>query len=117
MTQPIDPTSPIRAERRVKERRSSPRRQVDRRASAEPAGLPVTTAAPPAADANPPAASAAPADSAAFNAQVLGQHGQKRGLKGGPPVLNAARAAYLGVEWSGPSDRRKATGKVAKKEL
>ena len=49
-----------------------------------------------------PAASTPPADpSAAFNAQMMGQTGQRRGLKGGPPVLEAARASYLETEYSG----------------
>lgn len=47
---------------------------------------------------------------AAFLAQALGQGGARRGLRGGPPVLASARAAYLGAEWSGPQDRRPAPG-------
>jgi len=46
----------------------------------------------------------------AFVAQVLGQGGQKRGLRGGKPVLDAARAAYLDAEWRGPGDRRLPAG-------
>lgn len=45
-----------------------------------------------------------------FQAQVLGQGGAKRGLRGGQPVLDAARSAYLATEWRGPDDRRIATG-------
>lgn len=41
-----------------------------------------------------------------FEAHVLGQSGQKRGLKGGQPVLDTARAAYLDTEWRGADDRR-----------
>lgn len=40
------------------------------------------------------------------DAQLLGQEGAKRGLKGGAPVLEAAREAYLEAEWSGGADRR-----------
>ena len=51
----------------------------------------------------------------AFSAQLLGQEGQKRGLRGGAPVLNAARSAYLEAEYSGRLDRRPPKG-VAKIE-
>jgi hypothetical protein len=117
MTQPIDPPLPIRAERRVKERRAQPRRQADRRRGVEATNLPAPVAAPQIAEQMPPASPASPAGSTAFNAQVLGQPGQKHGLKGGPPVLNAARSAYLGAEWSGAADRRKPSGKITKTEL
>ncbi len=46
----------------------------------------------------------------AFDAQVSGQTVQRRGLRGGQPVLNAARAAYLDAEWRGHDDRRLPTG-------
>jgi hypothetical protein len=48
----------------------------------------------------------------AFEAQVLGQSGQRRGLKGGQPVLDAARAAYLDAEWRGAGDRRLPAGAI-----
>ena len=51
------------------------------------------------------------AEAAAFAAQVIGQDGQRRGLKGGPPVLDAARSTYLGTEYSGEKDRRPPAGK------
>jgi hypothetical protein len=50
------------------------------------------------------------APSQPFNAHVLGQDGQRRGLRGGAPVLDAARAAYLDAEWRGADDRRLAAG-------
>ena len=46
------------------------------------------------------------AKAGAVDAQLLGQDGAKRGLKGGTPVLKAAREAYLEAEWSGDADRR-----------
>jgi hypothetical protein len=52
-----------------------------------------------------------------FEAQRLGQSGAKRGLKGGTPVLDEAKAAYLGTEWSGRSDRRLAAGKMTKTDI
>lgn len=54
---------------------------------------------------------------ATFAAQVLGQEGQKRGLRGGPETLDKARSTYLGAEWSGPSDRRPRPGRVTKTEI
>src|SRR5690349_9806811 len=53
----------------------------------------------------------------AFVAQVLGQPGQKRGLRGGPETLEKARSAYLETEWSGPHDRRIPTGKITETEI
>ena len=53
----------------------------------------------------------------AFVAQVLGQPGQKKGLRGGPETLEKARSAYLETEWSGPADRRPARGKITKTEI
>lgn len=52
-----------------------------------------------------------------FSAQLLGQGGQKRGLKGGKPVLDTARSAYLEAEWSGPDDRRLSAGRLMKVTL
>jgi len=54
---------------------------------------------------------------AAFEAQLLGQGGQKRGLKGGKEVLEKARGAYLGAEYSGAADRRPKPGLVKKTEI
>jgi hypothetical protein len=54
---------------------------------------------------------------ASFAAQVLGQGGQKRGLKGGPETLDKARATYLGTEWSGRADRRPRPGRITKTEV
>jgi len=66
-------------------------------------------------DAKPEARS--PADEAAFTAQMMGQTGARRGLKGGPPVLKQARSAYLETEYSGPNDRRPPTGLIRKTEI
>jgi len=54
---------------------------------------------------------------AAFAAQVMGQPGQKRGLRGGQEVLDAARSTYLGTEYSGPADRRPKAGLIKKTEI
>ena len=53
----------------------------------------------------------------AFSAQLMGQDGQKRGLKGGAPVLDAARSTYLGREYSGANERRPTAGKTTKTEI
>ncbi len=50
----------------------------------------------------------------AYTAQVMGQGGDKRGLRGGQPVLQGARSAYLEAEWSGPDDRRLSAGRLMK---
>ncbi len=53
----------------------------------------------------------------AVEAQILGQDGVKRGLRGGKPVLDQARSAYLGAEYSGAADRRPRSGLITKTEL
>ena len=57
------------------------------------------------------------AGGAAFAAQTLGSGGVRRGLRGGPPVLQAARSAYLLAAWSGTADRRATIGSVALKRV
>jgi hypothetical protein len=52
-----------------------------------------------------------------FAAQMYGQTGQKRGLRGGQPVIDQARAAYLETEYSGPDDRRPPKGLLKKTEI
>jgi hypothetical protein len=50
-------------------------------------------------------------------AQLWGQPGARRGLKGGAPVLDAARSAYLTAEWSGPADRRPPAGLLRRERV
>lgn len=52
---------------------------------------------------------------AAFAAHLMGQSGQRRGLRGGQEVLDAARSTYLGTEYSGPADRRRPKAGLLKK--
>lgn len=52
-----------------------------------------------------------------IDAQVAGQTGARRGLRGGAPVLDAARSAYLEAEWRGAGDRRLPTGAIRKVTL
>jgi len=64
-----------------------------------------------------PSDARSPHDEAAFTAQMMGQTGARRGLKGGPPVLKQARSAYLETEFSGPNDRRPPAGLLRKTEI
>lgn len=89
------------------------RRQTDLELGAEP--LPAISAAPAGMAEQP--AKPEPVMDAAFEAQILGQPGVKRGLRGGQAVLDHARAAYLGTEYSGPADRRPPSGVVARKKV
>src|SRR5690242_11211026 len=50
-------------------------------------------------------------------AQVMGQDGQRRGLRAGPSLLDVARAAYNRAEWSGSYDRRARKGRAARKDV
>jgi hypothetical protein len=104
MSDPIDPVQGV--ERRKDARRKSDRRQAsDRRKSK---ALVTNT---------PPAAAANGSGGSAFAAQMIGQGGHKRGLRGGQPVLKAARTAYLEAEWSGGADRRRPAGRTAKTDV
>lgn len=119
MTKPVPPVGPV--EGRGEDRREAERRARDRRAERR-ALVPVkpteqTGFAPEAA---PPAATAKTGPSAgeaALAAQLLGQTGARKGLKGGPPVLDAARATYLGAQYAGPGDRRPKAGSRGKTEI
>jgi len=115
MTDEVRPVGPIEGRgQRQEGRRGAERRAEDRRAASSSRALVPTDVPPAAADAPARAAAIPPSDAAAaaFAAQVLGQSGQRRGLKGGPPVLEAARSAYLGTEHSGGAERRPQPGKA-----
>jgi len=119
MTDEIRPIAPVSA----RDRRGADRRAPERRGQAAPKGSasrdlvpvgePMDHAADPAG--HGPAATAArpeaPGSAAAFAAQLMGQTGQRKGLRGGPPVLDAARSSYLNNEYSGDNDRRPPSGK------
>lgn len=115
MTEPIDPIPPIApAGAGPDGRRGDDRRQQDRRLTGRMmVPLEDTPDEKPRADAP---GTTDPAGSTGFTAQMLGQGGEKRGLKGGPAVLSSARRTYLGAEYSGTSDRRPAAGKVKSKD-
>lgn len=104
MTKPIDP---IRRTRRTREARSLSTEPVPEAPTPNSgAGRRDRIKAPPEA----PLAEGA----AALSAHLIGQDGAKRGLRGGPPVLDAARSAYESAEWSGGADRRKKSGRKAR---
>ena len=52
-----------------------------------------------------------------FAAQLMGQDGQRRGLRAGPSLLDVARTAYNRIEWSGSYDRRARKGRRARTEI
>ncbi len=99
---------------------SEDRRQSDRRAGSTSRDLvpvsPVETIRKDGTGA-PASPAATPAADPAFSAQLMGQTGQKRGLKGGAPVLDAARSAYLGTEYSGSNERRPPAGKAKRTDV
>jgi len=107
----IDPVGPVQ---RRDERRERDRRTAERRAASASRDLVPTDFTPEPADApaRPAPSPAAEASPAAFAAQLMGQTGQRRGLKGGPPVLDAARSTYLGRAYSGSAERRPKPGKA-----
>ncbi|MFZ4607872.1 MAG: hypothetical protein ACOYM5_16630 [Caulobacter sp.] len=110
MTEAVDPVRPF-------ERRQTRRRVEDASRPAQADGgtnLPVVIETAHAEDiADPPPVAGA----SIFTAQVYGQTGQKRGLRGGQPVIDQARAAYLETEYSGPDDRRPPKGLLRKTEI
>lgn len=104
------------------DRRDGERRERERRAQSASRALVPLSPPEPGVEAQPaPARAAVPPapepGASAFVAQQMGQAGQKRGLRGGPPVLDAARSAYLGAEYSGAAERRPSTGKTAKTDI
>lgn len=96
----------------MSERRDQQRRQADRRAS----GRALVPASPAVAEPRSSAAAPTPPDPQ-FQAQLIGQDGQKRGLRGGKEVLDQARSTYLGSEYSGAADRRPRPGRTTKTEI
>lgn len=124
MTGPVRPTGPVgpvgpKGPAEGQDRRAAQRRDSERRAASTSRALvPVGEVVDEMPDPATSAASSAPLDpGAAFSAHMMGQTGQRKGLKGGPPVLGAARASYLGTEYSGQNDRRPEAGQIRKTEL
>jgi hypothetical protein len=119
MTSPVRPVGPIQP--RGLQRRTGDRRLGDERREDEPrpARALVPSDEPPSSDGEPAPAQAPPnpVQPSVFAAQVIGQTGARKGLKGGPPVLDAARGSYLGTEYSGAGDRRPKPGKTTRTDI
>ena len=105
MSEPLDPIRDV-SDRRSRERRAAERRKPGTALILAPNPTP-----------EPEAPTPDPLAEAAFTAHVLGQTGQKRGLKGGQPVLEQARSAYLEAAYSGPADRRPRPGRMARTKI
>ena len=119
MTDRIQPVGGLdRVDRREGDRRERERRAASASRALVPTGTTDADASP--GEQNPARAAVHPASepgTAAFVAQQMGQAGQKRGLRGGAPVLDAARSAYLETEYSGAAERRPRAGKTTKTEI
>ena len=116
MTSPIDPIRRAGGPRRVEASKVQPAerafRAADRNLPAVLENEPEAETEPP-----PPPRSARPSAAAAFAAHLMGQEGQKRGLRGGPPTLDAAKSSYIRTQWSGAGDRRSRSGRGTKTEI
>ncbi|CAN5377451.1 hypothetical protein BH10PSE1_BH10PSE1_11330 [soil metagenome] len=119
MTDGVRPIPPISGkDRRAADRRSSQRRDPGQTTSSRelvPTEAPIDPAEPAGRATLVRDISQAPA--AAFAAQLIGQGGQRTGIRGGPPVLDAARSTYLTSEYSGEKERRPPTGKTGKTKV
>ncbi|MDR3508629.1 MAG: hypothetical protein P4L64_12090 [Caulobacteraceae bacterium] len=115
---PINPTRSVPAVRGVGRRVGATGTALargDEGAKADPERnlpVPVTTVV-----AEEPAGEDPSASQTAYAAQMMGQGGQKRGLRGGKETLDRARSTYLETEWSGPNDRRVRAGIITKTEI
>ena len=110
MTTPIDPVQRPPRSRRADRSYLDERETID--AADEGANLPMVVTPAPA-----PESGALIGAAAGFSAQMLGQDGQKRGLRGGPETLGNARTVYTRTEYSGAADRRAPKGGTAKTEV
>lgn len=103
MTKPIKPVRRKAAVTKVIRQMAVPQDALEPDIVLTVTGLPVPVA-------NPLSDLAA----SSFAAQILGQPGQKRGLRGGEETLNLARSTYMETEWSGGADRRIRRGRMTR---
>jgi hypothetical protein len=103
---PIDPIRPVRLVRR------QPRPEDGERDEAAVVNVNVNVTAPPPEQPSQPYQPPTNLD-----AHLIAQNNRVRGLRGGQKVLDAARSAYLGAEYSGPNDRRPQIGKITKTDV
>ncbi len=103
MTKPIKPVRRKGAVKKVIRRTAMPHDAIEPDMTLTVTGLPVPVANP-----------LSDLSAASFAAQILGQPGQKRGLRGGEETLNLARSTYMDTEWSGRADRRLKRGRMTR---
>jgi hypothetical protein len=108
MTSPIDPIR--RADRLRRAAKAEPTGRDPAESEAVNLPVPVDELAAAGRVDPPPAA-------ATFDAHLLGQDGQKRGLRAGPTVIDTAAGAYNRAEWSGSKDRRSPKGGIRRTEV
>lgn len=108
MTQPIDP---IRRSRRTRLSLPAPGETPDATPFESPGP---SSGAGPREKVRSGSESNVASGAATLNAHLMGQESARRGLRGGAPVLDAARQAYETTEWSGGADRRKKAGRKAR---
>lgn len=109
MSSPIDPIRRANQVRRVGRRQATDRAEGHESEDRSVPAIYETPAAPIPARPTP--------TPAVYAAQVLGQDGNRRGLRGGKETLDKARSTYNQVEYSGSADRRAPKGKAAKTEV
>ena len=98
-------------------RASSPRRAAKAPArKAEPASVSAGAQLPVAVGAAVVHPHAEPTGESIFEAQLFGQDGERRGLRAGQPLIDAANGLYNRTEWSGSRDRRARKGRRARAE-
>ena len=110
MTSPIDS---VRRAARLRRAAARSAEQAGTTSDATASALPVPVGAAETVQPVP----AIPGGAVTFDAQLLGQDGQKRGLRGGPAVIDNAKATYNSIEWSGSKDRRSRKGRIAKTDV
>lgn len=110
MTSPIDPIRPGRPSRRAKAAGDA-RASDEADHAVEPQNLPV-----PVGKARTVPRSHHNKTDATFTAHLIGQEGQKRGLRA-PGLIETAKTSYNRAEWSGAKDRRTPRGKAAKTDV
>lgn len=110
MTSPIDPIRRAAQARRTHRARVNDAEELR---DTEDRGVPAIVPGEPVRPAPDHTAESA----SVFSAQLMGQDGQKRGLRGGPETLGAARSVYGATEWSGKADRRARKGSIGKTKI
>jgi len=109
MSSSVDPLRNAAGVRRARKAAAEGSAEGHEALAPEAPSLPVPVSA---ARTVPPKGSATGA--AAIEAQL---QGERRGLRAGASVIDAAKTSYNRTEWSGSADRRTPKGRVAKKEI